>query len=686
MKKGRLLLVILTLVLTFSLMTLVSFADDSDESSGKCGENAVWTLSDDGTLTISGTGELEETAFGDNNKIVNVIIEDGITNISYGVFLRCSGLESITIPDSVTEIGARAFEECTSLKNVTIPDSVTDIDDDAFMECTSLESINIPDGITSIESGVFWKCTSLTTISIPESVVSIGDAAFADCNSLTSIRIPKNVTNIGVNVFSGCKNLEDFDVDADNPAYDNRNGCNAIIETDSNTLIAGGSKTTIPDRVTALAPSAFAGRSAITSITIPDSVTSIGYQAFSECENLTSITIPDNVTEIGRFAFNDCTALESITLSEKLESIGECAFWGCSSLRSITIPKHVTSIEAGSLFHDCSNLGTIIVDTDNPVYDSRNDCNAIIETASNTLLEGGYKTVIPDGVAAIGEDAFAGRSRLTSIIIPDSVKTIDEFAFSGCTGLKDITLPEKMTSIGRNAFSSCSMTSFTVPQGIKRLEYGLLDGCSSMTEVRIPESVTTIDIWVFNDCSSLTDVYYEGSSQQWSQVEKREYKNECLANATIHFAKADSQDGSHKHSYGAWSVITPATELAAGQQSRKCSVCGNTETQEIAQLGPTLKSMKLLKAKAAKKSATVKWKKIPKKNLKKIRKVQIQYSTDKNFKKAVKTKYAKAKKTSYKIKGLKKGRKYYVRIRAYTKAGGKVHVSKWSKSKSFKVK
>ena len=78
MKKGRLLLVILTLVLTFSLMTLVSFADDSDESSGKCGENAVWTLSDDGTLTISGTGELEETAFGDNNKIVNVIIEDAI--------------------------------------------------------------------------------------------------------------------------------------------------------------------------------------------------------------------------------------------------------------------------------------------------------------------------------------------------------------------------------------------------------------------------------------------------------------------------------------------------------------------------------------------------------------------------------------------------------------------------------
>ena len=142
----------------------------------------------------------------------------------------------------------------------------------------------------------------------------------------------------------------------------------------------------------------------------------------------------------------------------------------------------------------------------------------------------------------------------------------------------------------------------------------------------------------------------------------------------------------HQHSYGKWITSKAATELASGTQTRKCSVCGSIETKTIAQLKPTLKAVKILKTDASKRSVTIGWKKITKKNLKKIKKIQIQYSTDKNFKKAVKSKYAKAKKTSYKVKGLKKGKKYYVRIRAYTKSGNTVHVSKWSAKKSVKAK
>ena len=140
------------------------------------------------------------------------------------------------------------------------------------------------------------------------------------------------------------------------------------------------------------------------------------------------------------------------------------------------------------------------------------------------------------------------------------------------------------------------------------------------------------------------------------------------------------------HTYGKWAATTPATEINDGIYTRTCTKCGNTETKPIAMLKPTLKSVKILKPKAAKKSATIKWKKVTKKNLKKIKKVQIQYSTDKSFKTGVKTKYASAKKTSYKVKGLKKGKKYYVRIRAYTKSGSTVHVSKWSSKKPFKAK
>ena len=140
------------------------------------------------------------------------------------------------------------------------------------------------------------------------------------------------------------------------------------------------------------------------------------------------------------------------------------------------------------------------------------------------------------------------------------------------------------------------------------------------------------------------------------------------------------------HTIDSWTTKTPATEIAAGVRIGICSVCGKTETQAIAMLSPTLKAVKILKPKAAKKSATIKWKKISKKDLKKIKKVEIQYSTDKNFKNDVKSKYPSAKKTSYKIKGLKKGKKYYVHIRAYTKSGGVVHVSKWSAQKPVKVK
>ena len=141
-----------------------------------------------------------------------------------------------------------------------------------------------------------------------------------------------------------------------------------------------------------------------------------------------------------------------------------------------------------------------------------------------------------------------------------------------------------------------------------------------------------------------------------------------------------------EHTYGPWKTTSKATETAKGEKTRTCSVCGGTETKTIAMLKPTLKAVKILKPVAAKKAATIKWKKISKTNLKKIKKVQIQYSMDKNFKKGVKTKYASAKKTSYKLTKLKSKKKYYVRIRAYTKKNGVVHVSKWSSKKPFKVK
>ena len=203
------------------------------------------------------------------------------------------------------------------------------------VEKPDVETVIIPSSITiagkeykvtSIGDEVFWCYRSLTSITIPSSVTSIGENAFRCCENLTSITIPSSVTSIGGWAFADCDNLTQIKVAPDNPVYDSRDNCNAVIETKSNTLIAGCASTIIPSSVTSIGKQAFAGCSSLTSITIPSSVTSIGESAFARCKSLTSITIPSGV-----------------------KSIGESVFWCSDNLTSITIPTHITNIDKLSL-------------------------------------------------------------------------------------------------------------------------------------------------------------------------------------------------------------------------------------------------------------------------------------------------------------------------------------------------
>ena len=279
---------------------------------------------------------------------------------------------SITIPAtityedveySVTSIGDMAFYDCSSLTSITLPESVTSIGADAFFQCSSLTYINIPKGVTEITcgaGGTFWGCSSLTSITLPEGLTSIGREAFWDCSSLKSITIPKTVTSIGEGAFSGCSSLTIIVVDEDNAVYDSRNNCNAIIETNNNSLITGCAKTNIPKGVTSIGDMAFYDCSSLTSITIPEGVKSIGDMAFLDCSSLESITINKGVNMIGERAFSRCSSLKSITIPEGVTSIGDDAFSYCDSLKSITILEGVTTI-GNSAFSRCSNLKTIVL-------------------------------------------------------------------------------------------------------------------------------------------------------------------------------------------------------------------------------------------------------------------------------------------------------------------------------------
>jgi len=199
---------------------------------------------------------------------------------------------------------------------------------------------------------------SVTYNEITYSVTSIGNDAFRDCTSLTSVTIPNSVTSIGDGAFLKCSGL--------------------------------------------------------TSVTIPNSVTSIGDYAFAECTGLTSVTIGNSVTSIGNYAFHYCSGLTSVTIPNSVTYIGNSAFLACSGLTSVTIPNSVTSI-GNYAFSDCSGLTSLSVEAGNTVYDSRNNCNAIIETSTNTLIFGCQNTTIPNSVTSIGSWAFSQCDGLTSV-------------------------------------------------------------------------------------------------------------------------------------------------------------------------------------------------------------------------------------------------------------------------------
>ena len=369
-------------------------------TSGKCGPSAYWSFdSSTGTLTISGSGAMNDYEYGDypwmdyRNSIQTIVIGDQITQIGWNAFpwTACS---TIKFGKNVRSIGERAFNGCRNLNgDLTLPDSVQTIGAGAFQGCEKLSGdLTIPDSVQTIGDSAFEFCTGLNgTLTLGKNLRTIGKKAFSGCAFTGSLTIPEGITEIAIGTFSSLYQ--------------------------SSGMFTG--KLTLPSTLKTIGASAFSYTDFSGELLIPDGVTSIGANAFKECDGFGgTLSLPDSVKTVGEWAFYLCKGFTGLKLSAGLTKIEKLSFAHMYGLRTeVVIPEGVTEI--GESAFSCSYMPSVR---------------------------------LPSTLKKIEKQAFMYAHNLTKITLPDGLETIGDEAFSGCHPRNAVVLPASIKSIGKKAF------------------------------------------------------------------------------------------------------------------------------------------------------------------------------------------------------------------------------------------
>lgn len=470
-----------------------------------------YNINADGTtvsVTYQGTyQDIENWTYIQNDYSGNIVIPSTVHNagISYTVTeigdqaFSNSNVHKVSIPNSVTKIGNNAFRECR-ISEVIIPNSVTEIEAGAFYRCSSLTTINLPQHLKVISSHTFEQC-GLTSIECPPSVTTIESYAFWS-SKLKSIYIPAGVTSIGQNAFSFCHDLTSIRVNEDNPVYDSRQDCNALIKTAENRLVTACDNTVIPNTITTIDNHAFDGCDSMKSIVIPASVTSIGSWAFAYCSSLTQVTClaltpPKTAME---YSFGNYSKSTLYVPNDALGAYKADPYWSLFS--NIVGINSVNKFKSNSIWYMLTSQNTVKVTN--------------VDDHEQIVLYSG-DIVIPEWVnfegknyqvTSIEDAAFKDNTQLTGIEIQGSISVIPWRAFYGCTRLTNVSLPDDVTSLMISAFEDCeSLSSINLPNSITTIDNFAFENCANLTNLDLPSSLTEIGISAFRNCTGLQHLF-----------------------------------------------------------------------------------------------------------------------------------------------------------------------------------